>query len=282
MVTNMAVTHHRQQPDATLPSRARLPINRCNLPPVILGGLTFQSHPQALEIDGVKTFHGNLFAKLIRIEKAADRAHVFQDYMAVTFRLDTPEDVGGKKGQGRSKSDYLRLLRGWFFDSDGREGAVLKSWAESRFGLLTRYHKGPIQDPSDAKLAAFLKDRADGLHNTNALEAQVDLVYTFCQSELQHLNPQRTHLTLYRGVNRLDDFDVLEHTEHHHPVMLFNNVNSFTSDRDTADAFGDHILTVEVPLSKIVFYSGLLPGRMTGECEFIVLGGVYAVKSAIL
>ena len=282
MVTDMAATHHRQHPDATLPSHARLPINRCNFPPVILGGLTFQSHPQPLEIDGVKTFHRDLFAKLNRIENAADRAQVFQDYMAVTFRLDTPEDVGGQQGQGRTKADYLRLLRGWFFDSDGREGAVLKSWTESRFGLLTRYHKGLLQDPSDAKLAAFLKDRADGLHNTNALEAQADLIYTFCQNELQRQNPERNHLTLYRGVNRLDGFIVLEHAERHHPVMLFNNVNSFTSDRDTADAFGDHILTVDVPLSKIVFYSGLLPGRMMGECEYIVLGGVYVVESATM
>jgi len=279
MVTDMSSSTPSNAPDATLPTRARLPINRCNLPSVILGGLTFQDHPHALEIDGVTTFHADLFAMLTALDDASERAAQFQDYMAVQFRLETPEDAGGEKGRGRAKADYLRLLRGWFFDADGREAAVLKSWAESRFGLLTRHHKGRIEGPDDPLLAGFFKDRADGLHNTNALEAQLDLVHAYCQFELARHDPKQPHLTLYRGVNHLDGFEVLDHQGRNTQVMLLNNVNSFTSNRDTAGAFGDYILTVNVPLSKIVFYCGLLPGRMQGEHEFIVLGGVYKVKS---
>ena len=276
----MGVTLDRGAEKPTLPARARLAINRCNLPPVILGSLTFQHFPQPLCIDGVATFHRDLFAQLEDIEDAKTRAQKFQDYMAVQFRLEHPEDAGGEPGKGRSKADYLRVLRGWFFDSNGREGAVLKSWAESRLGLTVRHHKGAIQDSTAPAFAQFLKDRASGLHNTNALEAQLDLVYTFCQAELARRLPGQTHLILYRGVNRLDEFEVLETLENREQIILLNNVNSFTAERDTAGEFGDYILTANVPLSKIFFFSGLLPGHMTGESEYIVLGGVYAVSIA--
>ena len=49
---------------ATLPRNARLPINRCNLPAVVLGGLTYQKYPSPLLIDGVAELHGDLFRRL--------------------------------------------------------------------------------------------------------------------------------------------------------------------------------------------------------------------------
>lgn len=284
MVTDMpqspSTTPPIVRPDTTLPAQARLPINRCNLPAVILGSLTFQSHPQHLEIDGVRAFYADLFCALQGLETPHQRAQKFQDYMTVKFRLSTPEDAGGSQGQGRAKADYLQMLRGWFFDADGREAAVLKSWVESRFGLLTRYHKGAVHDRTEPHFALFLQDRANGLHNTNALETQMDVLHAFCQFELAQRFADLTHLTLYRGVNRLDAFEVLSKSDRHHQVMLFNNINSFTANRDTAGEFGDHILTVQVPLSKIVFFSGLLDGHLQGEDEYIVLGGVYAVETA--
>lgn len=272
MVTDMTHTG----PDTSLPRSACRPINRCNVPPVILGSLTFQRHPEPVHIDGVATFHADLFVLLDKLTDATARAEQFQDYMAVQFRLKNPEDAGGQKGHGRAKADYLRTLRGWFFDSDGREGAVLKSWAESRFGLLPRHHNGVLGTSEDA---GFLLDRAAGLHNTNALEAQLDLVFAYCQYELARRFVRETHITLYRGVNRLNHFDIIEDRGPHDQALLFNNVNSFTTNRDMAGAFGDHILTVRVPRSKVIFFSGLLPGRMQGEDEYIVLGGVYDVTS---
>jgi len=266
--------------DTTLPRRARLALNHCNLPPAILGGLTFQRFPEPLHIDGVATFHADLFAELDALDEAGARADKFQDYMAVQFRLFAPEDAGGQRNKGRAKADYLRILRGWLFDSDGREGAVLKSWAESRFGLTVRHHKGPLQDAGDPAFAHFLKDRADGLYNTNALEAQLDLVYAFCQYELARQHPGESHIVLFRGVNRIDEFEVLEQHGKRRHVILLNNVNSFTTDKDTAGEFGDYILSAKVPLAKVFFFSGLLPGRMSGEHEVIVLGGVYEVDIA--
>lgn len=271
---------HTDSETATLPKRARLALNRCNLPPVILGSLTFQRFPERLTIDGINPFHADLFSQLAAYDDPQVRAEKFQDYMTVQFRLEHPEDAGGEAGRGRAKADYLRVLRGWFFDSDGREGAVLKSWAESRFGLTVRHHKGPIKSPDDPAFTQYFKDRADGLYNTNALESQLDLVHAYCQYELARRRPGATHLTLYRGVNRLDDFEVLQTLSDREQVLLLNNVNSFTTDRDTAGEFGDYILTVETPIAKLFFFSGLLPGRMMGENEYIVVGGAYAVTIA--
>ena len=44
-----------------LPKYAYLPINRCNLPAVILGSLSFQKHPTPLFLDGVHTLHRAFF-----------------------------------------------------------------------------------------------------------------------------------------------------------------------------------------------------------------------------
>jgi NAD+--dinitrogen-reductase ADP-D-ribosyltransferase len=40
---------------------------------------------------------------------------------------------------------------------------------------------------------------------------------------------------------------------------------------------GDYIVAVDVPLTKIFFYCGLLPGVLQGEDEFLVIGGVVDV-----
>jgi len=44
--------------------------------------------------------------------------------------------------------------------------------------------------------------------------AQLDLVYEFCQWALAHLVlAQRTHVTLYRGVNSFDEHQIQERCE---------------------------------------------------------------------
>ena len=75
----------RRAPDATqavpapsLPASARLPLNRCNLPAVILGSLTYQRHPVPLEIDGVRDFHADLFDAWTSLDGHAERAERFQ------------------------------------------------------------------------------------------------------------------------------------------------------------------------------------------------------------
>ena len=267
---------------ATLPRDARLPINRCNLPAVVLGSLTFQRHPTPLLIDGVAELHRDLFRRLDAVAPEA-RGDVFRDYLTVRFQLAWPEEMGftGQK-KGRTKANYSKTIRGWSFDSDSREGAVLKGWVESRFGLMPRWHGQPLRDPSAEAYRRYLEMRAQGLYGTNALEAQLDLVYTYCQYELARRHPAAQHVTLYRGINRLGDHEVLEKGDNGRQLILLNNLNSFTCSRDRACEFGDYILAVDVPLVKIFFHCGLLPGVLQGEDEFLAIGGVAEVSLSTL
>ena len=261
----------------SLPRDARLPINRCNLPAVVLGGLTYQRYPSPLVIDGVAELHGDLCRRLLAAKPEA-RAEVFRDYLSVHFRLERPEDMGfsGHK-KSRAKANYIRMIRGWSFDADSREGAVLKGWVESRFGLMPRYHAQSLRDPSGDAYNRYLEMRSQGLYGTNALEAQFDLVYSFCQLELALRHPGARHVTLYRGVNRMADHEVLAKGEGGSHTILLNNLSSFTCSRERACEFGDYILAVDIPLTKIFFHCGLLPGVLQGEDEFLVIGGVVDV-----
>jgi NAD+--dinitrogen-reductase ADP-D-ribosyltransferase len=137
---------------------------------------------------------------------------------------------------------------------------------ESRFGLAVQYHQGN-----------FAFDRCKGLYGTNALESQLDLVYSYCQYELALSHSQQTHLTLYRGVNALDEYRILQR-DGKRAVVLMNNVSSFTHNRERADEFGDYVIEARVPLVKVLGYYDLLPKLLRGEGEFLVVGGVYAVN----
>ena len=278
---------HKQsgQDPCTLPTGARLPINHCNLPSVILGSLTFQRHPVALHLDGVEVLHADLFDSLKQVDDAQERSVCFKDYMRSGFLLDHPDEAGfdaGKSRIRREKADYLRMLRGWMFDPDGKEAAVMKSWVESRFGLLPRNHNGPLGNFDTVRYQHYLSARARGLYNTNALEAQLDLLYTYCQYELGRQYPGRSHLRLFRGINQVQEHEVLHRPEKHLYVMLLNNLNSFTHDRTLADEFGDYILEADIPLAKLLYFPELLPGTLKGENEYLVIGGVYQVKVSII
>lgn len=266
-------------PQPGLPPAARLPINRCNLPAVILGSVTFQRHPAPLKLDGVEELHRDLFERLTRLDLPHHRARAFSDYMTVVFRLEHPEDAGltAAGGRGRAKANWMRVLRGWAFDADGREAAVLKGWVESRFGLVPRHHGAPLRDPADPAYLRYQEMRARGLYGTNALEAQLDLVYAYCQYEFARQWPQRSHLRLHRGVNRLDAYELLADPGGDRRVVLLNSVSSFSADRDRAGEFGDTILSADLPLAKVLFHCRLLPGVLQGEDEYLVIGGACEV-----
>jgi NAD+--dinitrogen-reductase ADP-D-ribosyltransferase len=187
----------------------------------------------------------------------------------------------------------LRILRGWFFDSDSVEGAVIKSWVESRFGLLPRFHQGQIRGIDDETYLRFASVGARGLYNTNALEAQLDLLYSYCQYELSRRFKGQKTVILYRGQNHLESLEqlsadspcakpfTLKELRRNHKTsltLLLNNISSFTSDQDRAGEFGDMVIRVEVPFEKLLFYSGLMQGIMTSEKEYAVIGGVYNVS----
>lgn len=264
----------------SLPTWARLPINRCSLPAVLLGSLSYQRHPVPLALDGVLELHQGLFKRLDSLADASERADLFERHMRAEFSMENPEAAGFRPGQpaSRAKAHYLRMVRGWSFDSDGREGAVLKGWVESRFGLLPRFHGAPIRDFSGDAYRAYLEQRAAGLYGTNGLESQLDLLYTFCQYELGRRRLGETHVELYRGVNRLMEHEALGEFSGRRGMVLLNSLVSFTASRERADEFGDAILSVRVPLAKVFFFHDLLPGLLRGEDEHAVIGGVYEVE----
>lgn len=264
----------------TLPPTARLPINHCNLPAAIVGSLTYQRHPVPLHIDGVRELHGDFLRQLDGIDSRKARARRFRDYMAVRFRLNALDDAGYDPAspRARPRADYRRMLRGWFFDSNGREGAVLKGWVESRFGLLTRFHRTALPSPDTEAYHLFARERAIGLYNTNALEAQLDLLYTFCQYELHRSHTDR-HLTLFRGENRLEGVEK-RGSGGRGRIVLLNNLSSFSASPERADEFGDRVLQARIPREKVAFHYDLLPDMFTGEQEYAVIGGLTEVSLA--
>jgi len=267
----------------SLPEQACLPINRCNLPAKILGSLTYQHHPVPLLLDGIVDLHKSLWHGLDELTSAEERGQLFIDYMEMCFQLDHLEEVGltDLDNKARIKANYLTMLRGWLFDPDSREGAILKGWVESRFGLLPRWHKGPIPDAECEAYQHYMHERTSGIYNTNALEAQLDLLYSYCQYELQQTYPDQTHLSLYRGFNKLTSHDILHQFSKHRYVILLNNLNSFSDNEELAGQFGDHIMQAEIPLSHIFMYQQLLPNRFKGEGEHMVLGGVCEMTEVI-
>ncbi len=110
----------------SLPTWARLPINRCSLPAVLLGSLSYQRHPVPLALDGVLELYRCLFTRLDALEDVSERAGMFERHMRAEFSMENPEAAGFRAGQpaARAKAHYLRMVRGWSFDSDGREGAA--------------------------------------------------------------------------------------------------------------------------------------------------------------
>lgn len=250
--------------------------SRCNLSPWVIGSREFQDAPQALEIDGVHATDRRLFARLAAIEDPEERGQVFHDYLSVKFRL---HEWSEHQATARSslRHSYIQFLHSWGADSNGHAGAVLKSWVESRFGLYATYHYGRLADDPAAR-ERYALDRMRGTAKTMGVSMQLDLLYTFCQDELHRRHPEERWLTLYRGTHDPEEYAVRDATGGALTVQL-NNLSSFTSDREVAWEFGSSVWEVNVPLEKIVFFSGLLPPHLLGgESEYLVLGGEYRVQ----
>lgn len=268
----VSATSHR------LPRFAYSALNRCNLPAVILGSCTYQHSPTPLEIDGVAELHSELFRSIEQLPHAEERALHFRQYMRSAFLLDHLDEAGFNPNEQRvkrGKADYLRLLRGWMFNPDGIEAAVLKRWVESRFGLLAQSHRGVLDHRDSPNYQGYQADYMRGLYNSNALEAQLDVLYSYCQFELARRWPSQLHRQLFRGTNRIETYN---RTSHHHDTLcpiLLNNLNSFSDDAHLCELFGDVVLEVKVPTSKILYFPELLPGVLQGEGEYLVLGGLY-------
>ncbi len=257
------------------------PFNLCTLPPWVIASRHYQSHPKALEIQGVRRTHSLLFHRLQGLADPTERAALFHDYMDVTFQLHQWERETSERGRKSLKKSYLRFLRGWMFDANSLEGAVLKGWVESRFGIAPTFHRETIDDIHSEAYFLYTVDRMKGAERTSALHFQLDLLFEFVQSELARRHPGLSHLSLYRGIHNFDEHRILERQGRRYLLRL-NNLNSFTTDFERAWEFGSRVLKAEVPLFKIFFCSDILPSPLLkGEEEVLVIGGEYEVEVMI-
>jgi len=253
--------------------------NHCNLPPWVIASRHFNENPQSLKIQGVRAANRFLFDKLDSIASPEERAAVFNNYMSVKFQLHQWQEQGTATARKSLKNSYLRFLRGWMMDSNSPEGAVLKGWVESRMGLPPTFHSERIPGIHTEEYLKFAVDRTKGSARTSAINSQLDLLYEYCQYELAKKYPDRDRLTLFRGTFERSEHDVIEKISKRDEIVRLNNLNSFTTDEERAWEFGFIVWEVQVPLSKIFFYSELLPNSiLKGEGECLVIGGEYKVK----
>ncbi|OAN44776.1 NAD(+)--dinitrogen-reductase ADP-D-ribosyltransferase [Paramagnetospirillum marisnigri] len=255
-----------------------------------LGSTSFNDDPHDLHISGVREMNPTMFEMLEQSDSLEDAGDAFYKYMMAMFGIDPEQHEAeaeakgkdGKRNVRRYRSSFLRLLKGWGYDSNGPEGAVLKGWVESRFGLFPTYHKEMITRFSTAGWMAYVEEKMSSRFHNNSIYCQLDMLYEFCQWALtRHVAVGKRHVTLYRGINSFDEHQIVERIDKKTVVMRLNNLASFSSDRTVADCFGDTILTVSVPLVKIVFFNTLLPIHpLKGEGEYLVVGGDYRVSAS--
>ena len=253
--------------------------NLVGVPAPLLASTAFNAHPQPLHIAGARECNPGLFALLERSRDADEARAVFAHYMSLAFGLARPSDEARGEASGdrrRWRSSYLKLLQGWGLDSNGPSGAVLKSWVESRFGLVPSFHGAPlVRFPSPAWVA-YLEQKGASRYHNNSIFQQLDLLYEFCQWMLARfaLLGGGTHATLWRGSTRCEEQVAAGSLRERHCTVRLNNLVSFSTTRDAAQCFGDWVLQARIPQSKLLLVPGLLnTTSLHGEAEVLAIGG---------
>lgn len=263
--------------------------NLVGLPTDLLGSAAFNQHPLPLHLSGVREMNKNLFEMLSQAESLEEAGEAFYTYMMAMFGIDPEqmekdraEDAAKGKRLRRYRSSFLRLLKGWGYDSNAPEGAVLKGWVESRFGLFPTYHKAVLDRVGGVGWTAYVEEKMSSRFHNNSIHTQLDMLYEFAQWALARFAaPGQTHIRLFRGTNSFDEHQIVERIDKKSVVMRINNLASFSSDRAVADCFGDTIVTADVPVVKILFFNTLLPIHpLKGEGEYLVIGGDYLVTAS--
>ena len=253
--------------------------NLCNLPPWAIASREFAAEPRPIEVQGVREANRFLFKMLDDIADPDERARRFDNFLTVKFQLHQWEREETDTARRSIKNSYLRFLRGWGVDSSSIEGAVLKGWVESRMGLGPTYHRERIAGPDSEAYQRYALDRVRGHARTNAIDSQLDLLYTFTQYELARRRPAERWLTLWRGVHDAGQHDVLERTGRRDWLVRMNSLSSFTHERERAWEFGFTVFEAQVPVPRVFFASELLPHSiLKGEREVLVVGGELRVK----
>ena len=247
--------------------------NLVSVPTGLLSSSSFNAFPIALRIRGVREAHPDLFVALKTACTALDAQALFHQYMDTHFGQATK-----RNGARRFHASYLKVLEDWGFDANGQAGAVLKGWAESRFGLFPTFHKEPLRRFNSPAWLAYVEEKLSSRFHNNDIYEQFDLLYEFCQSLMPRFyTTGKKHLCLYRGTNDMKDMVI----EADGGVARLNNLSSFTSIRNIAGQFGDTIIEADVPVVKVLCFSEILPAHtLKGESEYLVIGGDYRVKAA--
>jgi NAD+---dinitrogen-reductase ADP-D-ribosyltransferase len=256
--------------------------NRCDLPACYIGSLEFNERPERFAIQAVHASTQQIVPLLDKIDDPGERTDFFHAFVRRLFHLDELDRDHTAKAKRSLRNSYVRYLRGWGVDSNSIEAAVLKDWVESRIGICPTFHKRKLV-PGDAEgQVLFAADRMKGMAGSNAIHSQLDLVYTFCQYELTRRFPDETWFTLYRGTHDPNDYQTLHVVSSRERIVRLNNLSSFMPDSERAFEFGSTVWQVRIPLVKVFFFSQLFPQSiLKGEDEFLVIGGVYRVKTVL-
>lgn len=262
--------------------------NLVGVPARVLASTAFNAHPQPLVIAGTLEAHTDLFTRLESSQDMNEAHDVFVHYLSQAFGLRKPEPhelaTLGPQEQRRWRNSWRRLLQGWGMDANGPAGAVMKGWAESRFGIAPSYHKAVLSRfPSEAWMT-YLQEKAASRHNNNNIYEQLDLLYEFCQWALRRLRVQNNtsaqHLKLWRGSNQCEEQVIAGRLQNRRCTVRLNNLVSFSLSADDASCFGDWVFEVQVPMCKVLVFPDLLPGQvLQGEQEVLALGGDYEVMA---
>lgn len=254
--------------------------NLVGVPTPLLASTAFNDHPVQLCIHGTRYTHPGLFARLQNCQSQPEAAAVFAAYMDLHYGHNLPEDAAQSRPH-RFATSYIELLRGWGFDSNASQGAVLKGWVESRFGLLPSYHKAPLRRFPSPAWVSYLEEKACSRFHNNCINFQLDALYEYCQWSLQKfVRSDCRHLKLWRGTYDGEEQVVEGSLAARECVMRLNNLVSFSASHERAEEFGDWILRTDVPLTKLLFFPGLLADCVLGcEREYLVIGGNYLVRA---
>lgn len=258
--------------------------NLVGIPAPVLASTQFNAHPTALHIVGTREAHAGLFALLETSRDAKEASDMFTHYLSLAFGLQPALAPSSASEARRWRASYIKLLQSWGLDSNGPAGAVLKGWVESRFGLVPCFHRARLERFPSPAWIDYIEEKACSRFHNNCIHQQLDLLFEFCQWALARFQPfgQHTHLTLWRGITRMDE-QIIEgdlKSKSRRLVVRLNNLVSFALQAEQAECFGDWLLRTHVPLTKLLFYPGLLPtAPLSGEGEVLAIGGDYAVEA---
>lgn len=257
--------------------------NLVGIPAGLLASIEFNDHPQRLRIAGAQETHRGLFRLLEEASDLTDASEKFRRYMDMVFELKPSSYEIQHAEKRRFRPSYLKLMEGWGFDSNSPQGAVLKGWVESRFGLTPTFHRAPLNLYPSPQWMRYLEEKFSSRFHSNSIQTQLDLLYEFCQFAVHRFGiPAKDWITLWRGVNSHDEPTMSQtRIKKGDCILRLNNLVSFSTSRERAEEFGDWILEVRVPVVKLLFFPGLVSkSLLSGEGEVIALGGNYRVRAS--